>query len=530
MGSVPYCLTVKRDLDNRTINKIVSRLLSCFSLAVLISCSDDRAFHEAETLLETNPAAADSILSSMPEPTSKRGRAWYAVLKTQADYKQYKPIVSDSLILSATSYYGINKKNYRSAMAWYTQGCVYTELNDYVAAIDGYLKALDLFPDTLVRYFALNEQNLGVCYISKGLYVEANIFFIRCRKNAGRLADSTMIVFSDYNIALIRLYNNNVDGINDSFRQLYENKYLSKYYRNESLLQLAKYHIFTTGQLDSAMYYLNLKAKESKRIRGASNNLKGEIYYMMNNMDSAYHYYKLSLETSDDIYTDCASYRRLSEISLLWGKNEDAFIYGKQYTESLDSIRVLRNANEIAAISIAHKTEIENIKRREFRNKTILSSSLLLLAVLILLYAFYQSHIKTIYANYIHFCDNVWTKINTTLLNNSSESDYLLYCKTRYLNSPSHYILLSQSHDNYTREEKEAIKHDVNVAFSDFIVYMQNKYPAINNREIQLCILNYLDVPKSRICRILDISDDAFRKQKSRLKEKLGDSYILYFG
>ena len=60
----------------------------------------------AETLLETKPAAADSILTNMPMPTRQRDRAWYAVLKTQADYKQYKPITSDSLILTATDYYG----------------------------------------------------------------------------------------------------------------------------------------------------------------------------------------------------------------------------------------------------------------------------------------------------------------------------------------------------------------------------------------------------------------------------------------
>ena len=65
------------------------------AIALLISCRDNGAYRtlqSAEQLLETDVVAADSILESMTPPSSKRGQAWFAVLKTQADYKQYKPI------------------------------------------------------------------------------------------------------------------------------------------------------------------------------------------------------------------------------------------------------------------------------------------------------------------------------------------------------------------------------------------------------------------------------------------------------
>ncbi|MBO7110694.1 MAG: hypothetical protein J6W18_01960, partial [Bacteroidaceae bacterium] len=124
---------------------IASTIFLVLSIQVLTSC-EHTTLNQAERLLETDVKAADSILSSMPMPTSRRDRAWYAVLKTQADYKQYKTITSDSLILTATSYYGTHHKNYRSAMAWYSQGCVYYEINNDFAAVDAYLKAIDLFP------------------------------------------------------------------------------------------------------------------------------------------------------------------------------------------------------------------------------------------------------------------------------------------------------------------------------------------------------------------------------------------------
>ena len=85
--------------------KVCSPILMLVALVSLIGCGDSR-LTEVEQLMETDVKAADSILSAMPMPTSRRDRAWYAVLKTQADYKQYKPITSDSLILTATSYYG----------------------------------------------------------------------------------------------------------------------------------------------------------------------------------------------------------------------------------------------------------------------------------------------------------------------------------------------------------------------------------------------------------------------------------------
>jgi len=107
--------------------------------------------------METDPKEADSILVSMTEPTSRRDRAWYVVLKSLADCKNDRIITSDSLIRTATDYYGSLHKNFRAAVAWYTHGCVYTHLGNDHSAIYAFLKAKDLFPDTLVHYYALTE-------------------------------------------------------------------------------------------------------------------------------------------------------------------------------------------------------------------------------------------------------------------------------------------------------------------------------------------------------------------------------------
>lgn len=509
---------------------IVGLLLSLILGVSSCVSRERRQLDAVELMLESNPAKADTMLSEMPIPSGKQERAWYAVLKTQAQYKQYKPITSDSLILTATDYYETHRKTYHAALAWYTQGCVYKDLNNDVLAINAFLKAKDLFPDTLVRYYALVEQNLGRSYLAKGLYEESYNSFLLCRNNACRIQDSTMMAYADYNLALIKLHNNCFDGLNKSFGELLANRYLSDFYKGESLLQLAKYHIYSSCHYDSANYYLDKLIKNNTVSLGASYNLKGEINYLLGRQDSAYYYYKLSLSQKNDIYTLCDSYRRLCELSLLYDTNLEAFNYSTLYTESMDSIRVLRNANDVAKIEISHRLEIERLKRKEFHVRTIIISSTFLFALFIVILLVYQSYINRVNANYIKFCDNVWTKINTEITTNSTDKDCFLIGKAKYMNSPSHNLLIEKSNNHkYIRTEKEAVKHDLNVAFSDLIVRMLNEYPTINNKELQSCILSAIGIEKHIICQILDITDENYRTIKSRLKDKLGPSFGLFF-
>ena len=129
------------------------RLLVLPLLAVLMltSCSRHSAVWpqllEAEQLLETDLQSAGAMIDSL-DATLLEGEdaALYAILKTQADWKRYHPLTSDSLPRLATDYYGTPyRKNYHAAMAWYSLGCYYTEQKDDAGAVEVYLKAKDLF-------------------------------------------------------------------------------------------------------------------------------------------------------------------------------------------------------------------------------------------------------------------------------------------------------------------------------------------------------------------------------------------------
>ena len=126
-----------------------------------------RQLERLEAKLDTAPEVVRLALDSIPlGELNGEARALYAILRTQADYKCYVPLATDTLIRYATDYYNRNRKNYRAAMAWYSLGCVYTELKHDAAAVDAYLQVQSLFPDTTVLYYQLCYQNLGQHYIS----------------------------------------------------------------------------------------------------------------------------------------------------------------------------------------------------------------------------------------------------------------------------------------------------------------------------------------------------------------------------
>ena len=64
--------------------KRIHSLIVLLTVSVTISCGGlNRELSEAERLLETDPLKADSLLSSISVPESKRMRALYAILRQQ---------------------------------------------------------------------------------------------------------------------------------------------------------------------------------------------------------------------------------------------------------------------------------------------------------------------------------------------------------------------------------------------------------------------------------------------------------------
>lgn len=512
------------------LQKVFSLLYGLFFLTALLfaSCTGSGTdLSLVETLLETNPAAADSILTNLPMPTRHRERAWYAVLKTQLDYKQYKPITSDSLILTATDYYGIHRKSYRSAMAWYSQGCVYMVLQNDTSAVESFIRAFDLFPDTLNRYCTLAEMCLGDLYLRKAMYNQAYNMYTRCKKNAELISDSAIISYCDYKIATIYLYEKKYSLAKPLFARLKNDLNLSDFYRNESIISYCKTVLYGDKDIQSAYDILSNNPQiESNNTKGVIFSILGIIHYSLCNYDLAYDYFKKSLESDNEIYTRGIDYCYLLELSSLMGDADRAHSYSRCYTNIIDSIMAIENANDIASVKISYVQETYNLKRKEYIIRSVIILIAVLIVLIMLVMVIYQYKKRKYQEYYIRLSDQYRVR-KMGLKPGSNESEILDYCLQMFYSTPS-YDLLKQESCIITAPLRQSILHDLTVSFSEYYSYAMINYPDLNTNYINYCILYFLNFSHQQIIDILCMSENNYRVSKSRIRKILDPSNRLY--
>lgn len=165
----------------------------------------------ADSLMQSHPDSSLYLLEQISDPQKmkKGNRALYCLLLTQARYKNYILLQNDSLIRIAIEYYRNSKNQERLAKSYFYLGCVYLEQRKLPAAIDFYLKAVNIMPKEKDSVFlSMIYSHLGDCYSEQDLnktalsmYKEAHALCI------GR--DSLRTCYNLKNIANAFYWNNN---------------------------------------------------------------------------------------------------------------------------------------------------------------------------------------------------------------------------------------------------------------------------------------------------------------------------------
>ena len=462
-----------------------------------VSCGGHyRMLTEAERLLETNPAQADSLLSTIPVPEGRRMRALYAVLRTQVDYKNYKDIPDDELISQACSYYGSGKKRYHAAMAWYSRGCVLSLTDDDLGAISSYLTARDLFPDTLNRYYVICEHNLGKQYLARHLYSEARAILELSLKNARTIGDNVISAYSRYNIALIDLYEKRFEKAETAFSQLAGNTYLPELLRTETNLQLAKIHLHHYGDTDKALHYVNRYINEVGFPSGAGYTIKADAFYVAGRYDSAYYYYQRSLECETDLSTESNSYSRLPELSLMFGHEDRTAFYIEKYKDCLERQKERYNQDSIFALNLRHNLEKFEMLNKEVRKRyLILFISLVHIAVLVLIsILLYYERLRR--KRYDLLCDSLIRRQIDSAIPEDSLENALESSRSLFMNSVGNTLLQELSVVDRVPESQElsVIRHNTELYFEKPMAIMKGVVPSLSDIEVMYCIYRYLGV------------------------------------
>ncbi len=139
--------------------------------SICLACSNDnyvrKILSQSEQLMSTQADSAYALLQLIkPELiTTKRDKANYALLYSQALDKNYIDVTNDSLISIAVNYYSTNNNLYNRFLSYYYNGRIHYNAGKNSSALLFYTKAEQLIDDIDNAYaVGLLYNQLGLLY------------------------------------------------------------------------------------------------------------------------------------------------------------------------------------------------------------------------------------------------------------------------------------------------------------------------------------------------------------------------------
>ena len=514
-----------------------------------------RELTRAENVMFDYPDSALHILQAMPVPAGEEQHALWCLLTTQAAYKQFLPIPSDSLIRIAYDYYRNTDDARRKAMAALYMGGVnydlgraekairyYAEADKYAALTDDYtlrylimssLNAVYLYRD--LADYALESGRKAYEYSRKSPYrryeVDALIDLGRayCLKNSL----DTAIVYYHRAIDLAL--------VSDSLMAKKCIGELAGIYINRgdhrqalSLLQ----NIITKDKSPQFFYCL------------------GETYLNLAEYDSA-HYYLTKALHGANLYTRTATYECLFRLSHQPAYRKYMGAYGDSLFVYQDSVLELDKGKEIIAYKEKYKHQklVNENQRLELEKanalRWLLFSVLIGVVLLSLLLYFYQQrkiilHRKEEELNYL----TLRLRENELLIERNRRYISELEAQAEKSREAVEQLKEQKERLAFLRQDNEALTAQVlakeawlsslrkkpiyldeagakkvrmitDKVYTDFTRRLSASVPALSEYDLTLCCLVKLRFPVSDIAVLLGISSSSVSTSKLRAKKKI---------
>lgn len=371
---------------------------------------DKTALMQIDSLLLKNDytEALKEISTIDPASLDEEGRALYALLLTEAKYKNYDPITSDSLISQAVRYYRGSNDREKATRSLLYQGCVYEVLGDPEKAIDCYNMADESADRQDIANKAYAKLRLGALY--HGYVVGAKRIAVEKYFEALQLYR----LLSDKHYELLCL--TNIGAIYRDSKE--KEKQDSALYYIDSAIDLAQnqneaYFIFTNLYHKAEFYelfkqdYLNAKnfAVQAIRIGGReidhprAHYCAAKSYIKLGQIDSALYYLNRSPESAS-ANDSIMYYNLLADISRFRNDNESWLNYHDKAHAMADSILIGSLNAKLLTIEKKYdlqKEELKNVTLRSELKGAWLTVALALLAALALIHFLwrYRNRLRT---------------------------------------------------------------------------------------------------------------------------------------
>ena len=347
-------------------------------------------FRKVENLMPQHPDSALMLLEQIEnkENLSRKDKAHYYLLLTEAEDKTYVTHTTDTLISIAADYYEKTDDLGRKAKAWYYKGRINQDLGHPLKAQEYYLKALR--DEVKIEDHALLgriHNHIGMLYAYQKVYEKALPFQKKAVENFHLINDSTGQVFAlrDLGRTFLML------GLQDS-----------SIICNQKAPALMRKRIIPSVYTELAGLYIDRQRMEEAHglLRTSLQNVAkpqakypvylvlGELYKKSGQIDSARFYLQACINSAPLPETRAGGVFHLKEIALEKGQWEQAALLSKQYEFLKDSIEQGKNAESIRNVQAFYSyNEIEQDlwEARLYASKQKSFYSLLITACLFLL-------------------------------------------------------------------------------------------------------------------------------------------------
>lgn len=148
----------------------------------------------AQIIMDYAPERACQLLEEIDQVciSGREQKAFYALLYSEALYKSYQAIESDSLIMTAVRYYSVHKDTPKLFRSYYCLGCIYADKHCYTDAAVALLQAEKLVD------FIDDEFRKGLLYMQMGAVFFDSFDFKRAQPYYSKAVTSFAMCGKDY--------------------------------------------------------------------------------------------------------------------------------------------------------------------------------------------------------------------------------------------------------------------------------------------------------------------------------------------
>lgn len=553
-----FCANMKAKRSN--IQLIVGLTLLCLVCSCRPDSKNAALLSQADSLMQTHPDSALTLLHAIEHPTrmNSADRAEYALLFTQANHKNYVVQTRDSLIQVAVDYYADGDDKEQEAKAYYYLGCVQEEMNDQVAAVEAYLKALEVKPKESgdVELLTMIYERLGSCYQSQGFFDKAMGMFRASYHVNLKYNKKKEIIYSLQGISSVHMFQKEWDSAAyycnreiEVARIMGDSTWVSIAFNNMA-------HICVNQKNYEKARLCVLKSMKEGSNGGkvaADYNLLGNILVKMGQLDSARHYLSLGKATwRDRLNTRAASFSMLYDLEKAAGNYKLAVAYNDTFALLFDSLIRAERKTDIGKLidNYAFEDRKRELAHAHKHTVTLLFGGFIALAVgLLLLYLIVDRHRNNKYialqrslmqnrGEMMRIRDLEPLPLNTSC-DASEEADVLK--KQRFALNIQHYQettycqkILTFAKKNkieekvFTAEEREELRELIFRIFAETMSDLKKQCPGLTPEDQLYCIFYILGYSNPVIFACTGTNGNALKTRKGRLKAKMSEKLYSF--